>query len=290
VVPEWLSIVVDLAVREWGPYDGAPVLYWHALGPVGTGEYAAELAPALVGHGARLLAPDGPGHGESPSLPRDRYGLGATVDLAVALLNALGLRRVVFVGHSWGGAVGAHLAAAHPERVAGLVLLDAGYDDAPGPDVPYEDRLAQARAAHADWRWPNWQAFDAAAADGLQRTSPELTAVFRAGVMEGDGGLVARVDPEARASIQDALSNDSIAATWPALASLPVLLLVATEPRELEAGRRAAVERFRAAVPNAEVRRIEGAGHDLLADAGPEVGEIIAATLDRWTSSSSNAP
>jgi pimeloyl-ACP methyl ester carboxylesterase len=258
-----------LAVREWGPVDGPPILFWHALGPVTTGEYAAALAPALPD--ARLIALDGPGHGESPPLPRDRYAVGPTVDLAVALLDALGLERAAFVGHSWGAMIGARLAAAAPERVSALVLLDAGYGDPseqPGVEpLTYEQRLA----AQTEWRWPDWEAFDADA-EGLAE-------IGRAGVREQEGAIVARVAPEARAAIQDALYTSSITGTWHALRALPVLLLVATEPPGLEPYRREAVARFKAAVPEAEVHRIDGAGHDLIADAGDEVGKLIAAWL-----------
>jgi pimeloyl-ACP methyl ester carboxylesterase len=264
---------VPLAVREWGPEVGPPVVFWHALGPVGTGEYAAVLAPALS-H-ARLLAPDGPGHGDSPPLARERYAIEPMVELALALLDALGLERVAFVGHSWGAMIGAHLAAAAPERLSALVLLDAGYGDPaeqPGVEpLTYDERLAHARSAQEQWRWPDWAALDADA-EGLGD-------VARAGAVERHGKIVVRVAPEARAAIQDALYAGSISSTWPALRALPVLLLVATLPPELEAYRRGAVARFRAAVPEADVRAIDGAGHDLLADAGPAVGELIAAWL-----------
>ena len=42
-----------------------------------------------------------------------------------AVTRALGLRRFVLAGHSDGGAVAASYAAAHPERVAGIALVDS---------------------------------------------------------------------------------------------------------------------------------------------------------------------
>jgi pimeloyl-ACP methyl ester carboxylesterase len=274
---------VRLAVREWGPADGVPVVFWHALGPVTTGEYAAELAGPLVARGAHVVAPDGPGHGASPKLPRAGYRSRALAQVLDALLDDLGAERAVLVGHSWGAMVTAQFASARPERVSALVLLDAGYGDPrdqPGVEpAAYEQRLEQARAAVESWRWEDWDAFDADARDGLGRWTPELGEIFRAGVREDGDAVVARVAPEARAAIQDDLYRGSITSAWAALAQLPVLMLVATLPEELEAYRAQAVARFRAAVPEADVRRMEGAGHDLVADLGPELGELVATWL-----------
>jgi pimeloyl-ACP methyl ester carboxylesterase len=276
---------VRLAVREWGAADGVPIVFWHALGPVTTGEYAAELAGPLVARGAHVVAPDGPGHGASPKLPRSGYRTRALAQVLDALLDDLGAERAVLVGHSWGAMVVAHFAAARPERVSAVVLLDAGYGDPrdqPGVEpLTYEQRLEEGRAAGGSWRWADLDAFDADARDGLRRWTPELRDVFHAGLREDSGEVVARVSPEARAAIQDELYRVSITSTWPALWQLPVLLLAATEPPELEPYREEALARFRAALPAADVRRMEGAGHDLVADLGPDLGELIADWLGR---------
>jgi pimeloyl-ACP methyl ester carboxylesterase len=276
---------VRLAVREWGPLDGVPVVFWHALGPVTTGEYAAELAGPLVALGAHVIAPDGPGHGASPVLRRSGYRTQAMAQVLDALLDDLEVDRAVLIGHSWGAMVCAHYAAARPERASALVMLDAGYGDPrdqPGAEpLSYEQRLAQARAASESWRWDGWHEFDADAREGLRRWTPALGEIFRAGVREEGGAVVARVAPEARAAIQDELYRGSITSAWSALAQLPVLLLVASEPPELEAYRAGAVARFRAALPAAEVRRLDDAGHDLVADLGPALGELVAGWLGR---------
>src|SRR4051812_10622052 len=274
---------VRLAVREWGLADGVPVVFWHALGPVTTGEYAAELAGPLVARGARVIAPDGPGHGASPKLRRSGYQTRALAQVLDALLNDLAAERAVLIGHSWGAMVAAHYAAARSERVSAVVLLDAGYGDPrdqPGAEpLSYEERLAHARAASDSWRWGNRDAFDADARDGLRRWTPELAEIFRAGLRADGDAVVARVAPEARAAIQDELYRGSISSTWRALAQLPVLMLVATEPPDLDAYRAEAVARFQAAVPAADVRRMEGASHDLVADLGPALGELVAGWL-----------
>ena len=72
-----------------------------------------------------FLAPDLRGRGRSAALPGP-YGIAQHVDDMLAVLDHVGATRAVLVGHSMGAYVVERLAAEHPERAAGLVLLDAG--------------------------------------------------------------------------------------------------------------------------------------------------------------------
>jgi pimeloyl-ACP methyl ester carboxylesterase len=81
-----------------------------------------------------LLAPDLRGRGRSASVPGP-YGLAAHVADLIAVLDYAGAPKAVLVGHSMGAYLIARLAAEHPERAAGLVLLDAGV-----PFTSAEDR------------------------------------------------------------------------------------------------------------------------------------------------------
>jgi pimeloyl-ACP methyl ester carboxylesterase len=73
----------------------------------------------------RTLAYDRAGYGGSDDDPRDRTLERLAEDLA-ELLDALGeTQQVVLVGHSWGGPILRLFAREHPERVAGLVFVDA---------------------------------------------------------------------------------------------------------------------------------------------------------------------
>ncbi|OOG23618.1 alpha/beta hydrolase [Thioalkalivibrio denitrificans] len=77
-----------------------------------------------------LLRPDLRGHGGSMhrgSLTRERW----CADL-VAILDAEGLKRAVFLGHSLGAQVVMELAVAHPGRVQGLILIDPVFPEALG--------------------------------------------------------------------------------------------------------------------------------------------------------------
>src|SRR5262249_25847222 len=62
--------------------------------------------------------------GSSPN-PATGYSKAAYVHLLFGLLDSLGVADAVLVGHSMGGAIVADAALARPERVRGLVLVDA---------------------------------------------------------------------------------------------------------------------------------------------------------------------
>ncbi|MGW4247709.1 alpha/beta fold hydrolase [Nocardia sp. NPDC004722] len=81
------------------------------------------IVPALSAH-HRVIAVDWPGHGASEANPEiTAVGL---ADTLVEFVNALGLERAVFLGNSVGGFAAARLAIDHPDRVAGLVLVNTG--------------------------------------------------------------------------------------------------------------------------------------------------------------------
>ncbi|HET7488472.1 MAG TPA: alpha/beta hydrolase [Acidimicrobiales bacterium] len=76
------------------------------------------------GGGHRCLAVDFRGHGESDS-PELGYAMGELADDVAWLCGQVGVDRAVVVGHSMGGIVAVHVAARHPDLVAGVVVLDA---------------------------------------------------------------------------------------------------------------------------------------------------------------------
>jgi len=99
--------------------------------------------------GCAVVAVDQRGHGDSerPAGPYD----GATVaqDLLTAL-DALGLSRVVVVGHSWGATTALRLAADSPGRVLACVMIDGGLGglSASGPTrAEARERLPPPRTA-----------------------------------------------------------------------------------------------------------------------------------------------
>jgi pimeloyl-ACP methyl ester carboxylesterase len=76
-----------------------------------------------LGRALRVVAVDLPGHGESD--PTSEVTLEGYADAAQGVLEALGTRPVVAVGHSLGGAVALMLAARQRKIVNGLVLVSS---------------------------------------------------------------------------------------------------------------------------------------------------------------------
>jgi pimeloyl-ACP methyl ester carboxylesterase len=75
----------------------------------------------------RTIAVDWPGHGDSdPVDAAVEPGARLFADVLEEVVDGLGLSRAVLIGNSVGGFAAARLAINRPERVAGLVLVNAG--------------------------------------------------------------------------------------------------------------------------------------------------------------------
>lgn len=113
-----------MTALELGPTDRpVDLLFLHANGFHG-GVYRQLLTP--LGGALRVLAPDQRGHGHSrlTAAPGGRRSWADLRDDIVALLDRLDGPPLVLAGHSMGGTVALLAAAARPERVSSLVLLD----------------------------------------------------------------------------------------------------------------------------------------------------------------------
>jgi pimeloyl-ACP methyl ester carboxylesterase len=120
VEEEFRAPVAGGEIAGWVQGSGPPALLLHG-GP-GMSDYLAdltkELSPVLTI--ARYQQ-----RGLEPSvLDGDRSVEGHVAD-AVAVLDALGWDRAWVIGHSWGGHLAMHLAVARPDRLSGLLVLDA---------------------------------------------------------------------------------------------------------------------------------------------------------------------
>jgi pimeloyl-ACP methyl ester carboxylesterase len=109
----------ELAVEDNG--GGLPLVLLHGF-PLAGATWDA-IRPALAER-ARVVTPDLRGFGAS-SKPAADYSMAALAADVMRLADALGLERFVLGGHSMGGYVALRVAAAHRDRLAGLILVDS---------------------------------------------------------------------------------------------------------------------------------------------------------------------
>jgi lipase len=113
-----------LRVAVWEPEGPTEATVLAIHGITASSRAWPHLAAALPG--VRLLAPDLRGRGRSAALPPP-YGLAAHVADLLRVLDEFGLGSVPVIGHSMGAFVAVLLAAAAPERVESLLLIDGGF-------------------------------------------------------------------------------------------------------------------------------------------------------------------
>lgn len=103
----------------WESGEGVPVLVLHG-GPLS--DYTEPLV-GVIPTGLRTIRYQQ--RGLPPSTELGPFDIGTHVADAVEVLDDRGCDRVWLLGHSWGGHLAFHIAVARPDRVLGVIALDA---------------------------------------------------------------------------------------------------------------------------------------------------------------------
>ncbi len=219
---------LDLHLLEWSE-AGVPLLLLHGFGNEAHiwDDFAPEVAPYY-----RTLALDHRGHGESFWDPERRYDLDTLVRDVEAVTAALDIERLVLVGHSLGGRVATLFAGRHPERLAGVVLVDIG----PELDARGVTRIRIEAGAAAEASFDSIDDYARLLSLHYPAARPHaLLRMARHGVQERDDGrFVPRMDPVLRGATArnedpreaEARERRSIAEQWEALDRVPCPTLV----------------------------------------------------------------
>jgi len=121
--PRRRTPVLDTAMAYVEAGAGDPVVFLHG-NP--TSSYLWRNVIPHVERLGRCLAPDLVGMGDSGKAPAGSYRFADHARYLDAWLDALALERnVTLVMHDWGSALGFHWAHRHPDRVRGLVYMEA---------------------------------------------------------------------------------------------------------------------------------------------------------------------
>lgn len=136
-----------IAVHEWGD-EGAPaILLTH--GGFDFGRTFDVFAPMLAAGGWRVVAWDQRGHGDSDHA--HLYSWTTDVRDAATVLESIGQRKVVVLGHSKGGNLMLELANAWPHRVSHVVNLDGLPSRNNWPDVAEHERTRMVASELTAW-------------------------------------------------------------------------------------------------------------------------------------------
>src|SRR5277367_6750722 len=111
-----------------------------------------DIIPNLLHSGRRIVAFDFLGFGASDKAPGAAYSFRQQLGDLEAVIEFLGLGKVVLVAHDSSGPAAINFAIDHPEKVASLCILNSAYDNSalnvwPEMIVMFADRNLQALAS-----------------------------------------------------------------------------------------------------------------------------------------------
>jgi 3-oxoadipate enol-lactonase len=253
--------------------DGPAVVLLHGL--TATRRYVVMGARLLERSGHRVVAYDARGHGRSTPAPDPAaYGYGhLTADL-LAVLEALGLGRVILAGASMGAHTAARLALLAPERVAALGLITPSYEPSlvrGGEDFAAWDRLASGlRNGGVD---AFVDAYDLAGVPSKWRATVEKVLRQRLGAHEHPRALADALEAVPRSRPFEALAE---------LGSIAVPTVVVGSRDEADPGHPLAIaERYADAIAGAQLVVEEGEGRSPIAWQGGRLSRVLVELAER---------
>lgn len=228
----------------------------------------------------RILAVDHLGCGLSDKPQDAAYRLQDHCDNLTEWMDGLGLSRVTFVVHDWGGAIGLGAAVAFPERVRRLIVTNS----AAFTSVDIPRRIALCRIPWiGEWAMRRWNLFARAAC--VMATKKGLTAEERAGLLAPYGSYADRIaiarfvqDIPLHAKHPSFATLQAIEEKLPQLAEakIPMLFLWGMQDFCFNPEFLAQWRRF---FPQAQIWACETAGHYLFLDAMEACVDQITAFL-----------
>ena len=178
-----------------GPESGRAIIFLHGW-PELSWSWRHQL-PALAALGYRVIAPDMPGYGNSSVYQQHGdYAQQKVVTHMIDLVDTLGIRQAIWVGHDWGCATVWSIATHHPQRcfaVANMCVpfntLERGWEGL----LPHIDRQVYNKQSYPAGQW-EYQLFyeeSFAAATDTFNSDPYKVAklLFRRGNPDGSGKI-----------------------------------------------------------------------------------------------------
>jgi pimeloyl-ACP methyl ester carboxylesterase len=268
---------LELAAQVWGDETLPPLVALH--GWLDNAGSFARLAPRLAAR-YRVIALDLPGHGHS-----DHLAAGASyhyldyVQVVLAAADALRLDRYSLLGHSLGAGIAALVAAAAPERIERLLLIE-GLGPLGDDGSHTLQRFRDALAPRGDNGKPLRIFRDVAQAVAARSMASGLPAelarpIVERGLVETDGGWRWRSDPRLTRPSAVRLAEAQIHALLRGIAAPTVLLLAQPATSYLPS---APMQARAECVTNITVSHLDGGHHLHLEHPADVAAWIDAAT------------
>ncbi len=277
--PNWVDVTTPEepdapAIRvhylDEGPTGGTPLLLLH--GEPSWSFLYRTMIPVLVDAGFRCIVPDQVGFGKSdkPSATVD-YTYARHVEWMRQLVcDALDLKGALFFGQDWGGLVGLRLVAEHPERFDRVVVGNTGLPIGEGLTEAFEQWRTFSQTVDS---LPIGMIMQGATTTEL---SDEIIAAYEAPFPDETYKAGARIWPALVPVEPDDPSVPANKAAWEVLSAWTKPWLTTFSDQDPITGGGHKI--FERSVPGAEGQPhviIEGGGHFLQEDRGPEIARII---------------
>lgn len=233
------------------------------------------MVPVLVDAGFRCVAPDliGFGRSDKPAAVED-YTYARHVEwLRSVLFDALDLTDVTLVCQDWGGLLGLRLVGEHPDRFARVVAANTGLPDGTRrlPDAWWQFRDFVART-------PDLPVGFLVASGCAEPMAPEVQAAYDAPFPDASYKAGPRAFPDLIPQDPENPATPDNQAAWVGLAAFDKPFLCAFSDKDpiTGGGERALISKVAGAAGQPHTT-IEGGGHFLQEDRGPELARVVAA-------------
>jgi haloalkane dehalogenase len=254
-----------------GPRDADPVLLLH--GEPSWCYLYRHMIPPLVAAGHRVVAPDlvGFGRSDKPAERSDYTYARHVAWMRQLVVDHLDLRNTTLFGQDWGGLVGLRLVAADPERFARVVVGNTGLPTGDRP--PNKAFLAWQQFSQTAAQFPIGRLIDGGCTTQL---GSDVIAAYDAPFPDDSYTAGARIFPSLVPSSPDDPARDDNLAAWAVLEQFdrPFLCAFSDSDPITNGGERAFLERVPGTAGQPHTT-IEGGGHFLQEDRGPELAAVI---------------
>lgn len=251
----------EFAALQWGDAAAPPLLALH--GWLDNAGSFMRLAPLLAVR-RRVIALDLPGHGHSVHLPERtrRYHVVDQVDGVLDFADALGLERFDLLGHSLGAGIASLVAAAAPDRIGKLLLIEGLgtlADDGAQTLRRWRDAYAQRATARRKPRtFASIDAAVAARAAAGDLDADEVRAIVERNLCVVDDGYTWRSDARLRLTTPVRIDEPQMHRLLAGIAAPTLLLLAEPATPYLPTS---VMDAHAACVPDIRVARIAGPHH-----------------------------